>query len=780
MEAVVGPDDHQEDRSPENVVQVPEHITYAALPRSHGAASSNWREIFSFTDPESGYGVLSNSVIQSSSQHTRVVSGSTLLNSVDAPSQILPLPEESFQRTVIPTIEEEVPIQSPEIQQSNPHAVTTTTGILTSRGLLAESEAPEPDEAVSPGEVDGRSSNPGNGEAAWETVIEMIEKRHENDVADLREEHKLEMDERRQDIERLERHLRKANQRNERTQMRVNGLLQGHTELKSQVNASEETLQQAIAASQALQARYDELKEQYEKSKIVAQENPLQGPSSQPSQQDTKADVEHMDDDTVQLRQAFRVMAADLNQAHAENRLRFAENHDLKRALRQHPERDPGLHKVVAYQDKLLCDIQTRASECSMALEKLQIESTTNNEIANAEITKLRTQLSEKCFSIAHLQSSVQIFKAQSEKILAMLKAKVYPNDLIQAMDGYFQTAIKDNQVLAAGGKRQADLIDEMHEITSILRADLLQAKRSSDEKDDLCEQLKRDMRERENEVGGLQVKSEALEHDLEKAVQEKDEKIAELEREMITVVENVQTMMNSTLDERIWQYVGLKEQETARATANCRAIFSENWELQHRLHDLQQEEDFQKCLVYFKDQNHQQVEARLREAEEELGFLRDENQLQRKLPPTINITTVLAEREELEAARLRIRNLEQALQAENSVTEEGALRKAVDSILSLKLLGFRMLVQIARMNNAVKVRENRDDFDEVDAYVAECEERLNAVETYDDSDSDDIAADEPQESEEAEDAAVVKGDANLQDSVNLTPTQWARKYPPE
>lgn len=772
--------------------------------------------------------MILNPAIQPSLQHIRGVSGSTLLNSVDTPSQVHLLPEESFRRTGVSVIEEEVPVQAPEIQQLNPQGENTTTYVATSHShneaqdIITESEAAEPDKAIPTREVDRQSSHSGTGndDAAWEQVIKMIEARHENDFADLQEEHELRMNERHQDIKRLEGHLKQANQRNKRTQLRVNGLLQGHTELKAQVNTSEETLQQAIVASQVLQARYDELEEQYEESKILAQENPPQDPSTRPSQQDTKADdmsnaFGSTNDDVDQLRRAFRAMAADLNQAHAENRLYFAENYGLKRALEQHPERDPGLHNVVQYKDKLLRDLQTTSSEYRMDLEKLQNESS----IAYGEITKLRTQLSEKCSSMVDLQSSVQIFKAQSEGILAMLKAKVYPNDLIQAMDGYFQTAIKDNQVLAAGAKRQADLIDEMHETMSMLRADLLQAKTSSDEKDDLCEQLKQDILEKEYELGGLQVKSEALEHDLDQAIQDKDKKIAEMESGMIPVIENLQQMINGTVDERSRLYVQFKEQETARAAARCQATYNENCELQNRLYDLQQQDEFQKCLVYFNDQKHQQVEARLRDAEEELGFLRDENQLQRKLPPTINITTVLAEREELEEARARIRNW------------EGAQAKAIDSILSLKLLGLQMLLQISRMNNAVKARENRKNFDEVDEYIRQCQETLEAVETYDEDDSSDSEAEvsqepeaeeaekpekpeeiddsgewedlresgeseESQESEGSEEPEAQKGEPmssikvgkqpasrdkpTLQDSVNLTPRQWARKHRPE
>lgn len=701
--------------------------------------------------------------IRITSQHAREISGATLLNSDDAPSHIHLIPEPTFTRTTISLIEEEVSIQSPAIEPipdeedfitNRPAIPTASNACVEGAVLQARPDAPISEEAKSVVEVRRPSTSSGNGEAVWEKVVEMMEKRHENEVADLREEHEVNVDEKNEEIRRLQRHLKMAHKKCERTQMRVNGLLEGHSALKTQIQSSEQTLQEVVASSQALQAQYDELKSKQDSTEELAQDPPLEGPSTQASEQEIKpgdsGPVHNEEDrDINQLRQGLLLMATDLAKAHDENRAYASQIYELRRALEANPKIDIGLQTVVEYKDKELRDLQTTASECTIAFNRLEKKSAEDSKLANEEIAALQTQLADDKSSISTLQTSKDQFQAWSEQILAMLKGKVYQNDLIEAMDGYFQTTVKDNQILASGGKAQADQIEEMFQSMSTLRAESLQAKRLLEEKEDLCAELTADMREKENELGGLQIKLEAFEHDHEKVLAEKNGAIAAMEREAAQILEGVQHLMDSTADESSRAYIQLKKQEAASAEARSREYFNDINKLQQQLAELQQEDRLQKCIVYYNQQKYHQDEVRLKEAEYELGFLRAETELQRKLPHNINITEVLEEREELQAARKKIRDYERELRnSQGRLAATIVQSKERSKILELKVVGFQILVQLAELNEEFKDRNEGAAFEEVNAFLDECCFQLNNADKIDGGESEVNGSGEPEELE--------------------------------
>lgn len=299
-----------------------------------------------------GYQGLANPGIGYHSQHTREVSDTTLLNSIPAPSRTHLLPEE-IPRTGISLIEEEERSQISVAFQPAVDRGAVANCLVTSPGGKGPSEAGDEAAVSETAKKNGtiaasrRSIESGNDNAAWEKVIEMIEKRHENDVADLKEEHELVVEERDKTIQRLTGQVKRVNKKNDRMQMRVNGLLEGHSALKTEVEATKEALQQVISASQVLRAQYDELKPKYESSiKGPMQDNSVRGESTTPIEQETEATTNESEipmEDLDQLRDAFRNMASDLFRAHGENRNRWAKIYQLRRGLEQDPAPDTDL-----------------------------------------------------------------------------------------------------------------------------------------------------------------------------------------------------------------------------------------------------------------------------------------------------------------------------------------------------------------------------------------------------------------------------------------------------
>lgn len=660
---------------------------------------------FPLADHESGYQSLSNLEVQFNPPHVRETSGSTLLNPEETISHDHPVRQTTFQRTNI------------------------------------SSELPAP----------RLSSESGNGEAAWQTLVDIMETRHENDVADLKEDHALMVAGLNEEIARLQSELTVTNRKWAKTQKRFKGLLQGYTDLKAEVNTSKEALQQVTSASQALQVQYDELKEKHDNS--LVHNNAIQLPLSQSGQQAINAECslpEHqsLEQDLNQSRWALHAMAVDLNKALDENRLRSGEIYQLKRALEEHPEHDIGLAKVIEYKDKMLQDLQATAGKCSMDLDKLQKQSSEDKDLARDEISSLNAQLARKSSLISWLRSSVNDYQVVSEDILGMLQKKAYPNDLIQAMDSYFQVATNDNRILAAGSMRQEKQIEEMYGEISKLQADLLQAKRSSDEKDDLCKHVQQDLREQEAKMGSLEMELERLQHDLQQAVEEKEGSVAEAKRRMAVMADNLEKVMDGTVDECARMYIRLKEQDADRIAARYQQVCQENYELRQIAEDRQQQTDLDKCCAYFYGVDFDNAQARLEDAEKDIMALREENQRLTNLPHVVHVSKVLKDQEELQKAQEKIHRLEQVIKGEEWKQGNCDRKTAAEYILQLKLIGFQLLLQIDRLNKANIVGAKGDEYGAVKEYIDHYQFLIEAIPSCDEEAENDVH--ELEEREEA------------------------------
>lgn len=558
----------------------------------------------SLTDGESGYQVLLNSDIQISLPQVRETSGSTLLNASETDSQG-PLPQAISHQS--------------EISSENSDARL--------------------------------SSRSGNDDVAWETVVDAMETRHTNDITDLKEEHEVEVTEYKEKIEHLKGQLERAKERKNKTQVRVNGLLQGHADLQAQVDASDKARQQVTSDFQALEIQYDQLNEKYEK--FLVPNGTVQFPSTQPTEEEVTARCqvhEHtsLEQDLIQSQEVSRALARDLNNALDENRRRCNEVRNLRWALEDHPEYDIGLQAVVDYQEKTLKDLQATSNQCSLELDKLQKESAHNKDLADAEIFSLNAQLTEKNSLVSQLRTSTNEYKQVSENILAMLQKKAYPNDLIQAMESYYQAAISDNDALTVSIKRREEQIDEMTGQINKLRADLLHEKRSSDEKDDLCRQNEQDIFDKKNTIEDVQTRLEMAEGDLERLVEERDVSLAEAEGRFMMVTGYLEQMVNGAIDDGARAYIVRRTQEADQATS----LYHQACEQNNQLRQLAEQREAQASELLKDavkdDLRLEQVRARLEEAEKEVNTLRDEIRGLRQLPLAVDVSRQMQDQPEV------------------------------------------------------------------------------------------------------------------------------------
>ena len=637
----------------------------------------------------SGYQILSNPEVQLDLPHTRETSGSTLVNSDETTSHDHPLTQESCQHINIPS---ELPV--PEL-----------------------------------------SSQSDNDESAWNLLIDMIETRHDNDVTDLRDEHALEVAERDEEIEHLRREQQQANLKHKRTQRQVRGLLKGHAELKAQVDASQGALQQALFASQALQIQRDELQEKYEKSLVHDDASPV--PSTQSDNQKTSIECqvhEHksLEADLLQSHEALRAMSRDFNQwldAACDN---FNEVHDLKRALEQHPEHDIGLQKVVEYKDKMLGDLEATANQLTLDLDKLQKKSSQDMNRANREISRLQARLTRKTSRINQLRSATDGYKQVSEGILSMLQKKAYPNDLIQAMESYFQVATDENRVLTAGAISQEKQIDDLSAKICELEADLFHEKISSDEKDGLCKDIQQDMREKATQVDDLQMRLEMAQGDLERANEAYNRSLAEAEGRFMATTEQLEKVRDVTVSDRARAYVIRKKEETDYARGLHQQVCEANHELRRIAAQQEEQADLHLRQIYINGVRHDNTQARLIDAEKQLVALRNENKRLRNLPYAVHVTKQTKDQEELESAREKIAHLERVIRGEQPKDEGDAHQAAVTAILKLKVVSYELLVLLDHVNKANQAGESGEDYEAVDEHIVQYRKVLDAIPSCD------------------------------------------------
>lgn len=576
----------------------------------------------------------------------------------------------------------------------------------------------------------GVSSPSGNDEATWETVVEMMETRHGDEVNDLKEDHELKVTELKEEIERLRGTLTEGNQQKEKTQKRVTRLLRRQTSLMAQVNASNLALQEATSASQKLQAQYDELKEKYEES-LTREEN-LQSSSSQPGDPTTSAECllpEHkaLEQNLIRAQRAFREMSRDFNEALDENRLRSNEVYDLRQALELHPEHDIGLKKVIDYKNHMLQTLETRAGQCFSDYTNLQKKSTQDKDLADGEISRLKGQLTKNNSLISQLRSSIEGYQERSEGVLATLQEDLAGIELIQGLESVLAAQRKENHILSIGTKSQEGEIDEMHGEINRLRADLLEAKRSSDEKDALCKELQQREREKDAEMGNLQIEYEILQHDSEQVVEEKEKLLAEAQRRIDAVTEESEGVMNGTLIPAARDYITRQRQDKAHFRTLHQQASEENHELRRLVAELKEAKDQDLRNAYWNGVRDENFDARLAKAEEEVKTLREENHRLENLPHAVHISKVSRLEADFEAAQEEVLRLARVIREEDWKDGNGAYRAAVDTIKKLKISMSEILDLIDEMNDANQAGEPRD-FNEVKEYVELCREHLDNV----------------------------------------------------
>ncbi|MCJ1465127.1 hypothetical protein MMC07_003743 [Pseudocyphellaria aurata] len=355
--------------------------------------------------------------------------------------------------------------------------------------------------------------------------------------------------------------------------------------MEDELESKKVAMQQAITTSLHLQQNNNELKKMYEDIAKESEESNCSALNHQTSA--TLAAVEEknvLQQELSDVLNTNRALLADLTAAQelatfCERRMKA-----LNYALAQSPNEIANLSGVIALKDKMFSDVDRRAKESSLALHNLEKKSDMDRRLARQETVVLKAELEKNQRTIAELWMSREVFQGQCEAILAMQRKKVRTDDLITAMDGYFQTVLHDNSVLKSEIQRQACEISSqnlkvvMHEAAMEDIEKTLKAEKESNN------ELRLALSTKDIEFGALEVELNSVHADHQSIIDEKDRQLADADQRVQNAFDAIENFINEGLDERQRLLIQRKDEKIAALEKRCQRLSSSCQTLEIRL----------------------------------------------------------------------------------------------------------------------------------------------------------------------------------------------------
>ncbi|MCJ1264722.1 hypothetical protein MMC22_004597 [Lobaria immixta] len=429
-----------------------------------------------------------------------------------------------------------------------------------------------------------------------------------------------------------------------------------------ELEAKEATIGQLVEASQCLQQQHDLLKEQCKRAS--AQSEPTDRANLNHQNLATLIAIEERKVVEKELERALiakKGLEKDLEEAHGPAALWEDEVHRLNVALAQTPEEVANIRGVIELKDQMFLDLEIRAGECFTALTELEGIRAEEKETAAREIASLKADLGKHISKVENLRRSKKAFQGQCEDVFAMLQRKVSKNDLTNAMEEYFQTTIHDNSFLQTEVERQAGEISGCNARIALLETAVRNAARSLEAKSKAGDEMELALRAKDVDLGALQVDLDWTTADHQSAIEEKKGELADTERKLRKAQAKTAELIRMGRDEREQWILKSKDDKIAALEKNFQHIQSSHRHLNHLLDDRDE--------IIAKNQevaDSRRAELRDTQIQLEAAWAVLENQQEQfrdllRLPASINMADVLAMRNALGEARLRILELEGA-----------------------------------------------------------------------------------------------------------------------
>lgn len=515
---------------------------------------------------------------------------------------------------------------------------------------------------------DGASTKSANTKF-WKLLLKSRKQSYKNELADLRDAHKDEIKalnlDHREKIMVLEAE-KLAHQKTVQELESSNATMQVKLEEKDVI------IYQLVGTSQTLQQKYDELKEHYDCASTGSELTDTSALNHQIAA--TLAAIEERNAVQKELDSAInanRALEADLAiaQNHAQSfELRVRE---LWEALEQSPNEVANIKGVIELKNKMFSDLEKRAGECFNLLTSLQEKSVQEKKTASQEIAALKAKLRRKEILVAGLQRSKNKFQHQSEVVFAMLLSKVYRDNLINAMEEYFQITIQDNSFLQTEVERQAGEIASCDLKIVLLETAVHEAERSLEEKRKAVSEVELALNTKDVELVMVQMELNSINIDHQADIDRKDELLADTNRRLRETSDEKAELMTKESHAREQWFLKSKDDKIKALEKKCRKLSSSNQRLER---DLQTQIDISDAnceATNLSEAELEETRVKLKAVEGQIEQQQEQVREWLGLPTSINVADVIAMKKALGEAQSRIQELESDRQVGQDLAAE-------------------------------------------------------------------------------------------------------------
>lgn len=558
-------------------------------------------------------------------------------------------------------------------------------------------------------------------DSTWAQALETQERYHKKELANIQEK-----------LDAMnaahEKELNEANSQTASFQDQVKMLLSEKISLED-LTAKEHTLQEQVkiltsaklSLEEVLSAKEDLIRQIMTRSEDLEKECSLLKEQHQRLSNDLtnkkNEAIDERDKMGMDLQQAQKkneileiaLVKAEKHGAIYENRM-----HDLNHALGQTPDEAATVNAMIETKDKMFSNLEAKAGECYTALVALEKSSRGDYERAEVEMSQLKKQLSQSATLITKLTDSKAVFQQQSADVFAMLRTRILPTDFFRSVDHHFSLVLHDNSVLHSTILEQTQELSNKNIETASLRAKVLEISKLLGEKEERCCSLETEVRDKEDQVGVLELEMDALASENEEVNAQNDRIIADMEGRLRVAY----ACLDETRDERERELIRDKESEILHLQENCNKHSQAHRELQGQVRsqeELIKDYTAELCMTHFRVD---ELSVELQAAEEKFTTLEQETRAQLGLPTTVSILEVLNQKTELDAARRSCLDLEDELQTAQIEAEkrQAAFNSIKDQserwMFGMQDVGLELLARLRRAQGA-SVESWLDDSDE-------------------------------------------------------------------
>ncbi|MCJ1426633.1 hypothetical protein MMC29_004536 [Sticta canariensis] len=520
------------------------------------------------------------------------------------------------------------------------------------------------------GNLEGARPSSANHEL-WNFVSKIIELRHKNELADLKDVHEAE-------AKALNTENVKQTQAAEAEtlvlQKRIEELESCKATLEGDLKSKQETMESLVAVSQSLQHNNDRLKEQCDRMSKEPGLIKHSGLDRQVAATLTTVEEKQMAQQALDSAlNSNRALSKRLVTAQNLTELYWSRVETLTLALEETPNEVANIKGVIEQKDSMFCHLQMRAGQIFTSLTALEKRSGEEKEIARREIATLRAKLEKIQGASAVLQWSRDSFKKQCEAAFEKLSAKADRDDVINAMNDIFQTAVQDNLILQTEIEHQASELSSKDLKLSSLENAIQEAQRSLTARNKSNDELQFTLKTKDVELGALQMELDVQKADHQSAIDEKDGRLADADRRLREAYDSTVELMNKGSDERQRHFIKSKDDQIKALEQKCLSLSSSVQRLKTKL-QIQAHVSAENAMAATESEAElEDALARLRAAQVKIEEQQEQLRELYGLPASLNITEVLEMKVALGEAQVRIKQLEHLLRTSQDPAAENA-----------------------------------------------------------------------------------------------------------